>query len=85
MNAQLINVANPRDNVIDDTSGVAARLVEAACFAREGKIEAAKAYVVRALALLRGDPSSIPEMCRRLTGARGKSCAAASRPGRSGD
>lgn len=41
-------------------SDVAARLLEAACFARDGNGEAAKAHIVRAMALLRGDPSEIP-------------------------
>ena len=38
-------------------SDVAARLLEAACFARDGNGEAAKAHIVRAMALLRGDPT----------------------------
>jgi AraC-like DNA-binding protein len=41
-------------------STVAARLVEAACFARDGDCESAQAYIARALALIHGRPSSIP-------------------------
>ena len=66
MCAQLTSVAVPSENSIGDSSGVAARLVEAACFAREGNSEAAKAYIARALALLRGEPSAIPATLRAL-------------------
>jgi AraC family transcriptional regulator len=41
-------------------SVVAVQLVEAARRAREGDCEAAKAYIARAIALLRGEPSTIP-------------------------
>jgi AraC family transcriptional regulator len=68
MNAQLTNVEIRSDNSNSDSSGVAARLVEAARFAREGNSEAAKDNIERALALLRGDPSSIPENMRQLNG-----------------
>jgi AraC family transcriptional regulator len=56
----------------DDTphrfSDVAARLVEAACLARDGDCEAAKSQIARAIALLRGEPSSIPANLRPLAG-----------------
>jgi AraC family transcriptional regulator len=68
MNAELTNVEIRSDNSNGDSSGVAARLLEAACFAREGNSEAAKANIARALALLRGDPSSIPENVPPLNG-----------------
>jgi AraC family transcriptional regulator len=60
MRAERPNVANSSDTNISDFSDVAARLVEAACFARDGNGEAAKAQIARAIALLRGDPSRIP-------------------------
>ena len=47
-----------------DLSVVATRLMEAASLARDGNCEAAKAQVARAVALLRGEPSSIPESPR---------------------
>jgi AraC-like DNA-binding protein len=68
MNAQLTSVTLPSDNGIGYFSEVAARLVEAASLVREGYSEAAKAHVARALALLRGDRSSIPENVRPLNG-----------------
>jgi AraC-like DNA-binding protein len=43
---------------MDNLSAAAARLVEAACSARNGDCETAKAYIARAIALLRGDPSA---------------------------
>ena len=56
----------------DDDNGnfcaVAARLVEAACFARQGDCEAAKAQIARAIALLRGEPSAIPTTARSREG-----------------
>jgi len=53
---------------VGDFSVVATRLVEAACLARDGDCEAAKAQIARAMALLRGEPSSIPESPRPLKG-----------------
>ena len=44
----------------DNFSVVAVQLVEAACRARDGDYESAKAYIARAIALLRGEPSAIP-------------------------
>jgi len=41
-------------------SVIATQLVEAACRARDGDCEAAKACIARAIALLRGEPSAIP-------------------------
>jgi AraC family transcriptional regulator len=52
--------AIPDDDNVGDCSAVAARLLEAARLAREGNYEAAKAYISRAIALLRGEPSTIP-------------------------
>jgi len=69
MSAQRRSVAIPSDNSTGDFSVVAARLVEAACFARDGNCEAAKAYIARAIALLRGEPSTIPANVRPLDGA----------------
>src|SRR5215471_15034228 len=66
MSAQSPSVAISSDNSIGDFSAVAARLVEAACFARDGNGEAAKAYIARAIALLRGEPSAIPANLRPL-------------------
>jgi len=68
MSAQSPSVAISSDNSIGDFSAVAARLVEAACFARDGNCEAAKAYIARAIALLRGEPSAIPANLRPLNG-----------------
>jgi len=45
---------------LDNFPAVAARLVEAACFARDGDCETARAHIARALALIHGRPSSIP-------------------------
>ena len=45
---------------MDNLSAVAARLVEAACFARDGDCETAQAHIARALALIHGRPSAIP-------------------------
>jgi len=42
--------------------------VEAACFARDGNYEATKAYIARAIALLRGEPSTIPVSLQPLSG-----------------
>jgi len=53
---------------VSDLSVVAARLVEAACLARDGHGEAAKAQIARAVALLRGEPSSIPANGRPFNG-----------------
>src|SRR5580693_561469 len=49
---------------VSDFPVVAARLVEAACLARDGNSEAAKAQIARAMALLRGEPSTIPANVR---------------------
>lgn len=58
----------PADNIVGDFRTVAARLVEAACLAREGNSEAAKAQIARAMALLRGEPSPIPANVRLFSG-----------------
>jgi AraC family transcriptional regulator len=68
MSAQRLIVAVPDRNHVGDFPVVAARLVEAACLARNGNCEAAKAQVARAMALLRGEPSAIPENLRPLNG-----------------
>ena len=68
MSAQPTSVAIPTDANISNFSAVAARLVEAACFARDGDGEAAKAHIARAIALLRGEPSTIPANLRPLKG-----------------
>jgi AraC-like DNA-binding protein len=60
MSAQHPIFALPPDSESGDFSAVAARLVEAACLARDGNGEAAKAQIMRAMALLRGEPSAIP-------------------------
>jgi AraC family transcriptional regulator len=52
----------------DNFSVVAVQLVEAACRARDGDFEAAKAYIARAIALLRGEPSTIPTTVPPLHG-----------------
>jgi AraC-like DNA-binding protein len=67
MNAQRPSVTIPSDNDVG-YSQVAARLVEAACSARDGNREAVKAYIARAIALLRGEPSTIPANLRPLEG-----------------
>jgi AraC family transcriptional regulator len=68
MSAQRLIVAVPEGNQVGDFPVVAARLVEAACLARNGNCEAAKAQVARAMALLRGEPSAIPANLRPLNG-----------------
>ena len=68
MSAQRPSVAIPSDTSIGDFSAVAARLVEAACFARDGNGEAAKVHIARAIALLRGEPSTIPANLQPLNG-----------------
>jgi AraC-like DNA-binding protein len=68
MSAQRLIVAVPDGNNFGDFSVVAARLVEAACLARDGKCEAVKAQIARAMALLRGEPSAIPANLRTLNG-----------------
>jgi AraC-like DNA-binding protein len=60
MNAQLTSVTIPNDNYGGYFAEAAARLAEAASLVRDGYSEAAQAHVARALALLRGDRSSIP-------------------------
>ena len=52
------------NNGSDSLSVVAARLVDAACFARDGDREAAKAYIAHAVALLREEPGRIPAITR---------------------
>ena len=41
-------------------SVVATRLIEAACFARDGDYDLAEAHIAHALALIQGNPSSMP-------------------------
>lgn len=61
-------IANPDARTVGDFSVVAARLVEAACLARDGNCDAAKAQIARAMALLRGEPAPIPESPQPLNG-----------------
>ena len=68
MSAQRPSVVVSSDHTSGDFSEVAARLVEAACFARDGNREAVKANIARANALLRGEPSTIPANLRPLEG-----------------
>ena len=68
MSAQRPSIATPSDNSIGDFSAVAVRLVEAASFARDGNCEAAKAHIAHAIALLRGEPSTIPANLRPPNG-----------------
>lgn len=68
MSALRAMVAIPDARNVGDFSVVATRLVEAACFARDGNCEAAKAQIARAMALLRGEPSPIPRSPRPLNG-----------------
>jgi AraC family transcriptional regulator len=66
MSAQGLIVAMPDRSNVGDFSVVAARLVEAACLARDGNSEAAEAQIARAMALLRAEPSAIPVSLRPL-------------------
>ena len=66
MSAQYASIAISGDNGIGNACVVAAQLVEAACFARNGDREAARAFIARAMALLRGEPSTIPTGARPL-------------------
>ena len=84
MSAQRPSVAMSSDNTSGDFSAVATRLVEAACFARDGNREAVKAYIARAIALLRGEPSTIPTNLRPLEGDTRETCAVGWWRGRSG-
>jgi AraC-like DNA-binding protein len=68
MSAQSPGLAPLSDNNIGHFSAVAARLVEAACFARDGNCEAAKAHIARAIALLRGESGTIPANPQPLNG-----------------
>ena len=61
MATQRPSVAISSDNNVGTFfSEVAVRLVEAACLARDGNAEAAKAQIARAISLLRGEPGAIP-------------------------
>jgi AraC family transcriptional regulator len=68
MSALRPNIAIQDARNVGDFSVVATRLVEAACLARDGNCEAAKAQIARAMALLRGEPSAIPPSPRPLDG-----------------
>jgi AraC family transcriptional regulator len=70
MNAVRSTLAIPDVYNVGDFSAVVTRLVEAACLARDGQCEAAKAQIARAMALLRGEPSPIPPSPRPPAGAR---------------
>ena len=60
MSARRLVVMSPNGDDSGKCSVVAAQLVEAACRARAGDCEAAKAYIARAIALLCGEPSRLP-------------------------
>lgn len=60
MNTQSRGVVSSYDDNSGNSSVVAAQLVEAACCARDGDCEAAKAHIARALALLQGQLTSLP-------------------------
>lgn len=68
MSAQDSSLAISGVNDAGNFSVVATRLVEAAYFVRDGNCEAAKAYIARAVALLRGEPSTIPTNPRQPKG-----------------
>lgn len=61
-----ISIADPQYGA--ELSVVATRLVEAVRFARDGNGEAAKAQIARAMALLHGEPGSVPANLRPLGG-----------------
>jgi AraC family transcriptional regulator len=56
------------DTTCNKFSVVAARLVEAACCARDGDGETAKAHIAHAVALLYGQPSPAPAITRPPSG-----------------
>ena len=60
MNTHFQSPATRLTEDVDNVSAAAARLVEAARFARDGDCQTAQAYIARALALIHGRPSSIP-------------------------
>jgi AraC-like DNA-binding protein len=62
----LPSLAMQSDSELSNNSAVAAWLVEAACLARDGDCGAAKTYIARAVALLRGEPSRIPPLASPL-------------------
>jgi AraC-like DNA-binding protein len=67
MSAQPHMVAIPDGNIFGGFPVVAARLVEAACLARDGNSEGAKAQIARAMALLHGEASPIPATMRTFS------------------
>jgi AraC family transcriptional regulator len=60
MNPQSHGAEIRSDSDTGDLSLVATRLIEAACFARDGDYDLAEAHIAHALALIQGQPSSMP-------------------------
>jgi AraC family transcriptional regulator len=60
MNPQSHGAEIRSDSDTGDLSVVATRLIEAACFARDGDYDLAEAHIAYALALIQGQPSSMP-------------------------
>jgi AraC-like DNA-binding protein len=60
MSAPCPAVTISNDNGLSNISVVVARLIEAACSARDGDYELAEAHIARALALLHGRPGPMP-------------------------
>ena len=72
MNPQSHDTEIRSDSDTGELSGVATRLIEAACFARDGDYHLAEAHIAHALALIQGQPSSMPVNLPRSRHARGK-------------
>jgi AraC family transcriptional regulator len=60
MNPQSHDAEVRSDSDAGDLSVVATRLIEAACFARDGDYDLAEVHIGHALALIQGQPSSMP-------------------------
>ena len=60
MNPQSYDAQIRSDGDAGDPSVVATRLIEAACFARDGDYDLAEAHIAHALALIQGHPSPMP-------------------------
>ena len=60
MNSQSRGAEIRSDSDAGDLSVVATRLIEAASFARHGDYDLAEAHIAYALALIQGQPSSMP-------------------------
>ena len=68
VNQKAAGTSIAKDHYSAEFSAVATRLVEAARFASDGNGEAAKAQIARAMALLHGEPSTIPSNLRTGNG-----------------